>query len=186
MYIYLRDFPRTVSDCECLLKHGFSQFNGAFLIEEIFSRELFDSDEEDAVNDQRTLEILGPVEEPKEDAEAAPEQPPKPREVLFVGSKVRADVYEQLIGMNRLIKKQCPESNFIVKRIKFNTLENPMDIPEPAEEGGEPPAVDEERKAKEFKQYDDFASEQRDELIGYAEKIIEYKDNMKVMANKVD
>lgn len=39
---------------------GFTKLNGAFLIEEIFSRELFESDEEDAINQQRELEILGP------------------------------------------------------------------------------------------------------------------------------
>ena len=36
-----------------------------------------------------------------------------------------------------------------------------MDIPPPPEDGSEPDPIDEERKTKEFKFYDDFAATQR-------------------------
>jgi hypothetical protein len=37
-----------------------------------------------------------------------------------------------------------------------------MDLPTPPEDGSEPPPIDEERKASEFKLYDEFATTQRD------------------------
>jgi len=45
----------------------------------------------------------------------------------------------------------------IVERLKFKGPADPMDLPVPPEDGSEPTPVDEERKAKEFKFYDDFA-----------------------------
>lgn len=105
----------------------------------------------------------------------APVSPPKKREKLFVGSKARADVYEHTIAINRLMKRASCQANFVVKRLKFNGPADPMDIPEAPEEGGEPPAVDEERKAAEFKLYDDFGLEQKQQIEELAEKLCEFK-----------
>ena len=54
---------------------------------------MFESDEEDQINQQRELEILGP-EKQVEIEGAEPTSPaPRKREKLFVGSKGRAEVY---------------------------------------------------------------------------------------------
>jgi len=39
-----------------------------------------------------------------------------------------------------------------------------MDIPLPPEDGTEPPPIDEERKAEEWKMYDDFAISQKQKI----------------------
>ena len=70
--------------------------HAAFLIEELFNREVDNSDEEDEINAKRELEILGPVVEPEEG------ESPKKREQLFNGLKHRADLFEELILMNRV------------------------------------------------------------------------------------
>ena len=75
--ILLKDFPKTVEDVNALMKHGMSRLHGIFLIEEIFNRELDNSDEEDEINEKRELEILGPIQ-PTEDGMS-----PKRREKLF-------------------------------------------------------------------------------------------------------
>lgn len=72
------------------------------------------------------------------------------------------------------MKKTNSKSNFVVKRLKFSGPANPMDIPEPLEEGGEPPAIDEERKAAEFKYYIDFATEQKDQIEELSDRLCEY------------
>jgi hypothetical protein len=63
------------------------------------------------------------------------------------------------------VKKQ-PEGSLLrhcdVQRIKFEGPSDPMDLPTPPEDGSEPPAIDEERKAAEFKLYDDFAATQKE------------------------
>lgn len=67
--------------------------------------------------------------------------------------------------MNRVLKgiKGTLENRVASKcqRLKFLGLKDPMDIPSPPEDGSEPPAIDEERKAKEFKLYDEFAVSQK-------------------------
>ena len=59
--ILLKDFPKTAEDVKALIKHGMNCLHSIFLIEEVFNRELYDSDEEDEVNEKRELEILGPI-----------------------------------------------------------------------------------------------------------------------------
>ena len=44
--IYLRDFPKTSLDMKALIQHGFSQMHGAYLIEEIYNREMETEDTE--------------------------------------------------------------------------------------------------------------------------------------------
>ena len=62
-------------------------------------------------------------------------------------------MFEEAIQMNRLIKNsllgQC-----VVKRMKFEGPANPMEIPDPPEDGSEPMPIDEELKAEQFKSYD--------------------------------
>jgi len=45
--------------------------------------------------------------------------------------------------------------------MKFQAPKDPMDIPAPPEDGSEPPPIDEERKAAEWKMYDAFAASQK-------------------------
>ena len=59
--ILLKDFPKTVEDVHALVRHGMDRLHSVFLIEEIFNRELDNSDEEDEINEKRELEILGPI-----------------------------------------------------------------------------------------------------------------------------
>jgi len=140
-----------------MIKHGLKGLNGAFLIEEIFSREMEDEDDDDTKVDPSKAkeEAVAPVEEPAE-GEEKPAVPEKLKNRLTE----RAAVFEELFQINRLLKKQPSGSvlrSCIVERMKFQGPADPMDLPVPPEDGSEPPAIDEERKAKEFKFYDDFA-----------------------------
>jgi hypothetical protein len=130
--VLLKDFPKTADEAAALLKADFD-LNGVFLIEELFGRDIDNSDEEDEINAKRVLDILGPVPEPEEGVENW--SPPK-REKLFNGLKSRADKFEQLIAMNRLVKRAG--KSFIVKRAQFQGPASPMDIPEPTEDVPEP------------------------------------------------
>ena len=51
-----------------------------------------------------------------------------------------------------------------------------MDIPLPPEDGSEPPPIDEDRKAAEFKTYDDFAQQHKTEIEAYALSLQEFRD----------
>jgi hypothetical protein len=70
----------------------------------------------------------------------------------------------EIIAINRILKSitgcQC-----IVKRIKFYGPDDPMEILPPPEDGSEPEPIDEERKAKEFKLYTEFAKEQKKNIL---------------------
>ena len=98
----LQDFPKTCKDVEAMIKHGLKNINGAFLIEEIFSREMEDEDDDDTKVD--TLkpkdEVAAPVEEPAE-GEEKPVVPEKLKNRL----SERAAVFEELFQINRLLKK---------------------------------------------------------------------------------
>lgn len=50
-----------------------------------------------------------------------------------------------------------------------------MDLPTPPEDGSEPPAIDEERKAAEFKLYDDFATTQKETVEELAADLANFK-----------
>lgn len=130
--ILLKDFPKSADDVAALMKADFD-LNCVFLIEELFGRDIDNSDEEDEINAKRELDILGPVPEPEEGVENW--SPPK-REKLFNGLKYRADKFEQLITLNRLVKKAG--KNFVVKRTQFQGPASPMDIPEPTDDVPEP------------------------------------------------
>lgn len=65
----------------------------------------------------------------------------------------RVVIFENLVQMNCLVKKQaaeCAARNCIVQRLKFEGPADPMEIPPPPEDGSEPLPIDEERKAAEF------------------------------------
>lgn len=77
----------------------------------------------------------------------------------------RVVAFNQIIEMNRTLKKlQGTSENQVavqVERMKFHGPKDPMDIPPPPEDGSEPLPIDEERKAEEWKMYDDFALSQK-------------------------
>ena len=50
-----------------------------------------------------------------------------------------------------------------------------MDIPTPPEDGSEPEPIDEERKAAEFKLYNDFAQEIKDSVDGVSADLALYR-----------
>ena len=110
MAVLLKDFPKNAAEVDALLKVG-GELNGVFLIEEVFGRDIDNSDEEDEINAKRELDILGPVPEVEEGAEVPP------REKLFKGLKHRADQFEKLVTINRVAKKAGKD--FIVKRVPF-------------------------------------------------------------------
>lgn len=47
MIVLLQDFPKTPAELQALQSQGFNKLNATFVIEEVFSREMFESDEED-------------------------------------------------------------------------------------------------------------------------------------------
>lgn len=100
--LLLQDFPKTSKDVEAMIKHGLKSVNGAFLIEEIFSREMEDEDDDDTkVNPLMPKEeAVAPVEEPAE-GEEKPAVPEKMKNRL----SERAAVFEELFQINRLLKK---------------------------------------------------------------------------------
>lgn len=63
----------------------------------------------------------------------------------------------------------------VVERLKFQGPVDPMDLPVPPEDGSEPPPIDEERKAKEFKFYDDFALELKNMVTSAASDLQQFK-----------
>jgi hypothetical protein len=92
---------------------------------------------------------------------------PKPKEKLFNKLHERAVHFEEIVEINRMLKRQQHGSRLRhvdVQRIKFQGPADPMDLPVPPEDGSEPEPVDEERKAAEFKLYNDFAQEIKDQI----------------------
>jgi hypothetical protein len=166
----LKDFPQTHKEFVELKKYGFNKLHGAFLFEEVFSREVYDSDEEEKVNEDLTLEILGPEKEPEEG-----EPPAKPREVLYQGLNARASKFEDSVQVNKLLK----HDNFIMKRFKFEGPAKPMDIPLPPDDGSEPLPIDEDRKKEEYAMYDKFATEIKSQVDEIGLKKAIYTDHSK-------
>jgi len=81
---------------------------------------------------------------------------------LFNRLSERVAVFNEAIGINRVLKGLHEKSEHqgtacYVERIKFAGPADPMDMPAPPEDGSEPPPIDEERKANEFKMYTEFA-----------------------------
>lgn len=62
-----------------------------------------------------------------------------------------------------------------MQRLKFEGPRDPMDIPTPPEDGSEPPAIDEERKAAEFKLYDGFGTTQKEMVEELAQDLSKFK-----------
>ena len=85
----------------------------------------------------------------------------KPKEKQINTLAERAQVFNDVVQINRLFKKQPLGSELrqcMVKRLKFEGPVNPMEIPPPPEDGSDPLPIDEELKANQFKYYDMFAS----------------------------
>lgn len=100
--LLLQDFPKTSLDVEAMIKHGLKSVNGAFLIEEIFNREMEDEDDDDTKVDatKPKEEVVEPVQEPAE-GEERPATPEKMKNRLTE----RAAVFEEIVQINRLLKK---------------------------------------------------------------------------------
>lgn len=186
--LHLQDFPQTVDDVKALVALGFTQLNGVFLVEEAFNRDIEDEEDDDitvSTLPPRT-EIVPAGEEAKVDEAAnagAEEGEKKAPEKLKNKLSERVRVFENVVGINRLLKKQPIGSaarNCIVERIRFEGPADPMDIPTPPEDGSEPEPIDEEQKAKEFKFYDDFAAKQRGSVEEMARDLQEYRETKAV------
>ena len=90
----------------------------------------------------------------------------------------RVRVFENCVQINRILKKQPTGSaarECIVERIRFVGPNDPMYIPHVPEDGSEPEPVDEEKKAREFKFYDIFASVQKAKVEELAQNLTEFK-----------
>lgn len=101
----------------------------------------------------------------------------------------RAQVFNDVVQINRMLKKQPLGSELrqcVVKRLKFEGPASPMDLPTPPEDGSEPPPVDEELKAAQFKMYEDFAAKFKMEIDGIAESLQDFRsERAKATANLV-
>lgn len=148
---------------------GYTQLNGVFLVEESFNRDIEDEEDDDiTVPTLPPPSEIVPVEEEAKKVEAVEgsveDGESKAPEILKNKLSERVRVFENVIQINRFLKKQPIGSaarNCLVERIKFESPADPMEIPTPPEDGSEPEPIDEERKATEFKFYDDFAAKQR-------------------------
>ena len=183
--ILLKDFPQTAQDVEAMIKFGFSRLQGVFLIEEVFSRDADDDEEEVAV---QAMQSQTPEQEGNAENSGA-EVEPKKKEKLFNLLAERAQVFEELLQINRMLKKQPLGSELrqcIVKRLKFEGPANPMDLPTPPEDGSEPPPIDEELKATQFKLYDAFATKLKALVDELAQSTQEFRrERTRAVANLV-
>jgi hypothetical protein len=137
--------------------------SGVFLVEEAFNRDIEDEEDDDI-----TVSVMPPSstiisdDEPKKgETIDADEEPKKIPEKLKNKLSERVRVFDNVVNINRFLKKLPIGSNArncIVERVKFEGPSNPMEILPPPEDGSEPEPIDEELKAKEFKFYDDFAA----------------------------
>lgn len=106
----LKDFPETLADAEALVKHGIQKLHGIYLIEELFVRDLDDDNEEELVLRQTTQSQMAKVSDRAgspnpEAAEEAEASEVKPKEKLINVLAERAQVFNDVIQINRLFKK---------------------------------------------------------------------------------
>jgi len=108
----------------------------------------------------------------------APPEVSTPPEKRFNKQDERVIAFNEIVEINRIVKKQ-PEGSQLrhcdVQRLKFEGPADPMDLPTPPEDGSEPPAIDEERKAAELKLYDDFATTQKEIVDELAADLANFK-----------
>lgn len=101
----------------------------------------------------------------------------------------RAQVFDDVIKINRMLKKQALGSELrqcVVKRLKFEGPAKPMDLPTPPEDGSEPPPVDEELKATQFKMYEDFAATFKKQVDEVSESLQDFRsERSRAMTNLV-
>ena len=157
----LKDFPASLADAEALVGHGLQRLHGIYMIEELFARDIDDDNEEEVAMRQTTQSQMATDNAAGGAEGSGAEAEPKPREKLNNLLAERAQVFTDVVQINRLFKKQALGSELrqcMVKRLKFEGPTSPMDIPTPPEDGSEPPPVDEELKATQFKMYDDFST----------------------------
>ena len=158
---------------KALIKFGFQKLNGVYVIEEIFNREIEDEADEAPAADMYKAEPAGTLVEGEAPAEAktAPEK-------RFNKQAERVVPFDEIVEINRIVKKQPAGSQLRhcdVQRLTFEGPADPMDLPTPPEDGSEPPAIDEERKAAEFKLYDDFATTQKEMVEELAADLANFK-----------
>lgn len=184
--ILLKDFPQNAGDVEALLRHGLERLQGIFLVEEVFARDLDDDDEEEEARQAAEAQLQERAASPEQ---SGAEGEPRPKEKLLNVLAERAQVFNDVIQINRMLKKQSLGSELrhcVVKRLKFEGPANPMDLPTPPEDGSEPPPVDEELKAAQFKMYEDFAAKFKTEIDGIAESLQDFRsERTQAMADLV-
>lgn len=182
----LKDFPQDGADVEALLRAGMEKLQGVFLVEELFSRELDDEDDEEEAKRAEEAHAAARVGSPEQEGA---EEVPKPKEQLFNLLADRAKVFEDVIKINRILKNQALGSELrqcVVKRLKFEGPANPMDLPTPPEDGSEPPPVDEELKAAQFKMYEAFADRFKKQVEDLAESLQDFRgERARAVSNMV-
>jgi hypothetical protein len=160
----------------------FDKLSGIFLIEEQFNREIEDEEDDDTeglpislkndhFDDAKSVGGATPT--------AADDKSHKSQhEKLKCKMSERVRVIENCVKMNRILKRQPIGSNArqcIVERIKFVGPHDPMYIPPIPEDGSEPEPVDEERKTREQRYYDVFATVQKTKIEEFATHLSEFK-----------
>ena len=176
LVIYLKNFPQTAQDLEAMLKYGLDRFHGVFMIEEIFNRE-FDSDEEETdAKLSQVPSVKNPTPMTPQSDRQSPDDPKTEivKEKLINRRKERAQQFEELVKINRIVKSQPSGSdlrNCKIERIQFEGPVNPIDLPPPPEDGQEPQPLEEEvekEKAKQFMMYEMFSLVHKKRVDGLA------------------
>lgn len=180
----MADFPQSVEDLQAMIDLGFKSVNGAFLIEELFNREIEDEEDDDTKAPLVPPPSDIPEEEKKEEVkeEEAQDSGPAPEEVLEKNKlSARVERFENIIKINQLVKKNSDAQvrNCIVQRLKFKSPMNPVGWPKLDEEGlpiegSSTPEEDAERERQE-KIHNKFAVSQRKIVDGFAQSLQEYK-----------
>ena len=148
LIIYLKNFPQTAKDLEVMLQYGLERLHGVFMIEEVFNREFDSDDEETAANLSQVPSNKNPTPmTPPSDKQPGDETTKEEvKEKLFNRKVERAQVFEELVEMNRIVKSQPAGSdlrNCKIERMKFVGPEKPVDLPPPPEDGQEPQPLEE-------------------------------------------
>lgn len=159
-----------------MLKYGLDRFHGVFMIEEIFNRE-FDSDEEETdAKLSQVPSVKNPTPMTPQSDRQSPDDPKTEivKEKLINRRKERAQQFEELVKINRIVKSQPSGSdlrNCKIERIQFEGPVNPIDLPPPPEDGQEPQPLEEEvekEKAKQFMMYEMFSLVHKKRVDGLA------------------
>ena len=104
--LYLQDFPKTALDVQALMDLQFDKLHGVFLIEEAFSREIEDEEDDDTdgkpvdLSDEAAGEFEvphAPLPTPVEGEEPIPEK-------LKCKMMERVRVIENCVAINRILK----------------------------------------------------------------------------------